>query len=106
MTDTFEKFNPSGFAVYQRFLAANGKTITMPIEVPVMHSDFEKLSKEAFRAKYGFGAVCSTLEQAHNRIVAHKEQAGARTDRTGLIDWGVSPPRQYAVYEVAATRVE
>jgi len=48
----------------------------------------------------GRGTFCQTIEQARNRIIADKQTMAKRTDASGLIDWGSSPARDYAIFPV------
>jgi hypothetical protein len=109
MSDIFEGYNPSGFVAYARLTGGpgpNDKGYTYTIMVPVSHRDFERLSDKDFRSKYGYGSVCRTVAEARNRVQADKDMCGSTTDASGLISWGKSSPREYAIYEIVATRVE
>lgn len=102
----FENYNPSGFRVMGAFIDLSGKPWRYVIAVPVMHPDFDKLSEADFRAKYGYGDTCRTLEEAKARLQADMDMAKATTDKTGLINWGKGPKREYAIFAIAAVRVE
>lgn len=101
----FDNFDPNGFRVIGAFIDLNGKPWRYVVSVPVMHPDFDKLTEAEFRAKYGYGDTCRTMEEAKARLKADMEMAKARTDKSGLIDWGKGPPREYRIYKIAAEDV-
>lgn len=106
MTDVFDDFNPSGFLPYARLTEASKAGNDLGYTYAVLSPSDDPLSGDAFYAKYGRGRFCKTLRQARARIEADKRACKAQTDASGLINWGKSPAREYAIYKLEATRVE